>query len=169
MFVGLLWIPISIWQMIRSSIILFTGLIRQFWLKKPLKKSEWWALIVIFFSLLIVGCAYSFYWFFHYRNIFSGGEKVESTIAQKILGMSLVFIAQGIQALQTVIGMSELIEWLVEEHLLQGVEAPSLLVVGMEGVWGFILTCIALVIAYFLPGEEGSGLHEDFIDSLILW
>ena len=58
MFVGLLWIPISIWQMIRSSIILFTGLIRQFWLKKPLSKSEWWALIVIFFSLLIVGSAY---------------------------------------------------------------------------------------------------------------
>ena len=58
MFVGLLWIPISIWQMIRSSIILFTGLIRQFWLKKPLKKSEWWALIVIFFSLLVVGSAY---------------------------------------------------------------------------------------------------------------
>ena len=55
MFVGLLWIPVSIWQMIRGSIILFTGVIRQFWLKKPLKKSEWWALVVIFCSLLIVG------------------------------------------------------------------------------------------------------------------
>ena len=39
----------------------------------------------------------------------------------------------------------------------------------MEGVWGFFLTIIALIIAYFLPGEEGNGLHEDFIDSLILW
>ena len=57
----------------------------------------------------------------------------------------------------------------IEEHLLQGIEAPSLLVVGMEGVWGFFLTIIALIIAYFLPGEEGNGLHEDFIDSLILW
>jgi len=55
MFVGLLWIPVSIWQMIRGSIILFTGVIRQFWLKKPLKKSEWWALVVIFLSLLVVG------------------------------------------------------------------------------------------------------------------
>ena len=55
MFVGLLWIPVSIWQMIRGSIILFTGVIRQYWLKKPLKKSEWWALIVIVFSLIIVG------------------------------------------------------------------------------------------------------------------
>ena len=107
MFVGLLWIPISIWQMIRSSIILFTGLIRQFWLKKPLKKSEWWALIVIFFSLLIVGSAYIFFSLLIInRSIFSdSGEKVESTVWQKILGMLLVFIAQGIQAFQTVVGM----------------------------------------------------------------
>ena len=107
MFVGLLWIPISIWQMIRSSIILFTGLIRQFWLKKPLKKSEWWALIVIFFSLLIVGSAYDFvYLDIINRSIFSdSGEKVESTVWQKILGMLLVFVAQGIQAFQTVVGM----------------------------------------------------------------
>lgn len=57
MFVGLLWIDVSIWQMIRGSIIIFTGLIRQFWLKKPLKASEWIALCVIFLSLVIVGVA----------------------------------------------------------------------------------------------------------------
>ena len=40
----------------------------------------------------------------------------------------------------------------------------------MEGVWGFLLTaCVALPIASVLPGEEGQGLHEDFIDSLIMW
>lgn len=57
MFVGLLWIDVSIWQMIRGSIIIFTGLIRQFWLKKPLKASEWVALGVIFLSLAVVGVA----------------------------------------------------------------------------------------------------------------
>ena len=55
MFVGLLWIPVSILQMIRGSIIILTGVIRQFLLKKPLKKSELWALVVIFLSLLVVG------------------------------------------------------------------------------------------------------------------
>lgn len=44
------------------------------------------------------------------------------------------------------------------------------MVVGMEGAWGFILTAfVALPIAYFLPGKEGQGLHEDFFDSLIMW
>ena len=108
--------------------------------------------------------------------------------------MFLVFISQGIQAFQTVVGTyfpDSLIYCFVsivtlffhpfanafqcplifvEEHLLQGVDAPSLLVVGMEGFWGFLLTAfVALPIAYVLPGEEGQGLHEDFIDSLILW
>lgn len=86
------------------------------------------------------------------------GEPVST--GKMILGMTLVFVAQGIQALQTVI----------EEHLLQGIEAPANMVVGMEGVWGFVLTAfVALPIAAVLPGEEGSGLHEDFIDSLYLW
>ena len=151
MFVGLLWIPVSIWQMIRGSIILFTGLIRQYWLKKPLNKSEWTSLFVIFFSLILVGAASIF------SEDTSSSEPVSAAL--KILGMFLVFIAQGIQALQTVI----------EEHLLQGIEAPATMVVGMEGVWGFLLTaCVALPIASVLPGEEGQGLHEDFIDSLIM-
>ena len=44
-------------DMIRGSIIIFTGLIRQFWLKKSLKASEWVALGVIFLSLAVVGVA----------------------------------------------------------------------------------------------------------------
>ena len=44
------------------------------------------------------------------------------------------------------------------------------MVVGMEGVWGFLLTAlVALPIASIIPGEEGQGLHEDFIGSLIMW
>ena len=151
MFVGLLWIPVSIWQMIRGSIIIFTGLIRQYWLKKPLNKAEWWSLVVIFLSLVLVGMASIF------NSDSSSGDT--TSIGLKILGIVLVFVAQGIQALQTVI----------EEHLLQGIEAPATMVVGMEGVWGFLLTAfVALPIAYVLPGEEGQGLHEDFIDSLIM-
>ncbi|KAM7453658.1 hypothetical protein BLSTO_05593 [Blastocystis sp. subtype 1] len=151
MFVGLLWIDVSIWQMIRGSIIIFTGLIRQFWLKKPLKASEWVALGVIFLSLAVVGVA---------QLLTPKQQQTEPVpVGKMVLGMVLVFVAQGIQALQTVI----------EEHLLQGIEAPANMVVGMEGVWGFVLTAfVALPIAYFLPGEEGSGLHEDFIDSLYL-
>ena len=106
MFVGLLWIPVSIWQMIRGSIILFTGLIRQYWLKKPLNKSEWTSLFIIFFSLILVGAAYFPPPLLTARSIFSEDTSASEPVSAglKILGMFLVFIAQGIQALQTVIG-----------------------------------------------------------------
>ncbi|KAK8794780.1 hypothetical protein WA158_001761 [Blastocystis sp. Blastoise] len=148
MFVGLLWIPVSIWQMIRGSILIFTGIFRITWLKKPLLKHEWIGLGIIFIALVVVGVA----------NIFGDATESDSTVWQKILGFVFVFIAQGIQAFQTV----------YEEYLLQGVEASSNLIVGMEGVWGFILTTFALIAAYFIPGEEGNGLHEDFIDALYM-
>ena len=172
MFVGLLWIPVSIWQMIRGSIIIFTGLIRQYWLKKPLNKAEWWSLVVIFLSLVLVGMAYDSVFRVTHRSIFNSDSSSGDTtsIGLKILGIILVFVAQGIQALQTVIGTFCWPTWPTEEHLLQGIEAPATMVVGMEGVWGFLLTAfVALPIAYVLPGEEGQGLHEDFIDSLIMW
>ena len=106
MFVGLLWIPVSIWQMIRGSIILFTGLIRQYWLKKPLNKSEWTSLVVIFFSLILVGAASFPSNSLTLRSIFSEDTSSSKPVSAglKILGMFFVFIAQGIQAFQTVIG-----------------------------------------------------------------
>lgn len=106
MFVGLLWIPVSIWQMIRGSIIIFTGLIRQYWLKKPLNKAEWWSLVVIFLSLVLVGMAYGSVFRVTHRSIFNSDSSSGDTtsIGLKILGIVLVFVAQGIQALQTVIG-----------------------------------------------------------------
>lgn len=66
---------------------------------------------------------------------------------------------QIIQASQTVI----------EEHLLQGIEIDSDFIVGCEGLWGLIYTgCIFMPIAQFVPGEEGSSLHEDTIDSFYM-
>lgn len=80
-------------------------------------------------------------------------------MAMQILGIFLVFIAQFIQSSQTVI----------EEYLLQGIQIDSELVVGLEGLWGLIMTgCIFIPIAQYIPGEEGKSLHEDTIDSFYM-
>jgi hypothetical protein len=40
-------------------------------------------------------------------------------------------------------------------------------IVGFEGVFGTVLmVCVMMPIAYFLPGEEGTGLHENTLDTL---
>lgn len=88
-----------------------------------------------------------------------GETDADSSMAMQILGIFLVFIAQFIQSSQTVI----------EEYLLQGIQIDSELVVGLEGLWGLIMTgCIFIPIAQYIPGEEGKSLHEDTIDSFYM-
>jgi hypothetical protein len=42
-------------------------------------------------------------------------------------------------------------------------------IVGFEGVFGtFFMLFILLPIAYFLPGPEGLGLHENTLDTLAM-
>ena len=48
-------------------------------------------------------------------------------------------------------------------------EIDSAKIVGFEGLWGTILMIIIfLPIAYFLPGPEGDGLHENSLDTLYM-
>ncbi|KAH3758412.1 solute carrier family 35 member F6 [Pelomyxa schiedti] len=158
--VGLLWVPASIWQMLRGSIIIFTAILRITYRKTKLYPSEWVGVIIVTISLVIVGGA----------CIKTPGEGVPASSAgstgdsgtpawELVLGMILVIAAQFLQALQTI----------VEETLMHDVKAPPTLIVGMEGVWGFVLcTFISMPIAQVLPGPEGEGLHEDSVDSFIM-
>jgi len=92
--------------------------------------------------------------------ILSDSAKIPSasdvTASYRILGVLLVFAAQIVQAVQTV----------VEEHLLHDIRASDLQIVGLEGVWGFALCAlVAMPLAYYMPYH---GLHEDTIDTLTM-
>ena len=53
--------------------------------------------------------------------------------------------------------------------MLHDIKVPATLVVGMEGIWGLtIVSFIAMPIAAVLPGEEGGGVHENTLDSLVM-
>lgn len=47
--------------MVRGSIVIFSGFIRMWALKKPLKKHEWCGIGIVFVALIVVGCSYLFY------------------------------------------------------------------------------------------------------------
>ena len=45
-------------------------------------------------------------------------------------------------------------------------DVPAMKIVGYEGLFGVVMTLgIMMPIAYFMPGIEGEGLHEDFLDT----
>eukprot|EP00771_Trimastix_marina_P001178 gnl/Trimastix_PCT/2230.p1 GENE.gnl/Trimastix_PCT/2230~~gnl/Trimastix_PCT/2230.p1 ORF type:complete len:382 (+),score=130.09 gnl/Trimastix_PCT/2230:55-1200(+) len=146
--VGLLWIPASIWQMLRGSIVIFTAILTITYRRRKLSSAQWLGVLIVFIALAIVGTA-----------AIAGGSKKNTTVVKTIIGIVLVIFAQFLQALQTII----------EEKLLHDVNASSTLIVALEGFWGFFI-CSAIVfpIVYFLPGKSGDGIHEDTLDSFIM-
>ena len=184
--VGLLWIPGSIWQMLRGSIIIFTAILKVTYRKKTLLPAEITGICIVVAALVVVGYS-SFHtpgevedaevlsssldsgsgaaaslWSSLVSSSGAGGKGDGLSPALTIaLGILLVVLAQALQATQTI----------VEEKLLHDVDAPATLIVGMEGLYGLLLcSCISMPIAYFLPGPEGQGLHENTLDSFVmLW
>jgi len=171
--VGLLWIPGSVWQMLRGSIIVFTALLKVFYRKKKLFPSEIFGTTDVVLALVVVGVS-SFFTPGEVENCYdssdgnfslslssshSSSSETSSNVLLMALGIVLVVLAQALQAFQTIL----------EEKFLHDLDAPETLIVGMEGLYGLLLcSLISMPIAYFLPGEEGIGLHEDTLDSFVM-
>jgi drug/metabolite transporter (DMT)-like permease len=146
MSIGLLSVTASVYQMLRGAEMLFAALFSVTILKRPLNKKHYTGLLLCFLGIVLVGAS----------SLISGnGEGVDKNAGQIVLGMALIVLAQAVQAAQVT----------VEDHVLRDVGVAPLMVVGWEGVWGVLYFCILLPIVYFLPGEEGNGLHEDSLDT----
>lgn len=94
MYVGMIYIAASVWQMLRGSIVVFTAIIRLTLLKKKTANFEWAGVFIVVIGLIMVGCS----------DLMSGnaegGGNAEMT--QRLMAFGLVLLAQLIQALQTV-------------------------------------------------------------------
>jgi len=166
--VGLLWISGSIWQMLRGSIIIFTALLKIFYRKKKLLPAEIFGIVTVVGALIVVGVS-SFYTpgeIEDQPHSSSSSSLLSSSSApflnptlKTILGILLVVAAQALQAFQTIL----------EEKFLHDMEAPEPFIVGMEGLYGLLLcSAISMPVAYFLPGPEGLGVHENSLDSFVM-
>lgn len=150
--IGLLYIQASVWQMLRGSMVLFSSIFCAFILKRPHYAYMWWSVLLIIVALSVVGIA---------AVCSTGVGKAGVTQGQVIMAICLTVGSQLIQASQIV----------VEDFLLHDMTASPILIVGLEGLWGTIIT-----MAVFLPiiqnigsvKDEGNGVHEDSIDTLIM-
>ena len=54
-----------------------------------------------------------------------------------------------------------------EDFFMADLNIAPLKIVGYEGVFGAIaMIAVMLPIVQFLPGQDGSGIHEDTVDTL---
>jgi drug/metabolite transporter (DMT)-like permease len=139
MYVGLTLTDASIFQMLRGSVIVFTGILSVVFLKRKLGWHHWLGIACVIAGTAIVGTA----------SLVCGttastgcpNDPTGSASNNATLGNILIIIAQLVVAIQVV----------VEEKFIGGYNIPALQVVGWEGVFGFTILSTVVGIMYTFP------------------
>eukprot|EP00930_Biecheleria_cincta_P068829 TRINITY_DN56656_c0_g1_i1.p1 TRINITY_DN56656_c0_g1~~TRINITY_DN56656_c0_g1_i1.p1 ORF type:complete len:491 (-),score=70.24 TRINITY_DN56656_c0_g1_i1:26-1402(-) len=141
---GMLYIDSAIWQMLRSSIIVFSAIFTVLLLRRRIDLSQWLAVAIVCFGLLLVGLAS----FLDAQDDSAGaGSGSTADGGQRLLGLCLVTGAQIFAAIQVVFE-----EKLLTDARYDKVSAKK--VVGMEGVWGSFYMVILLAIMSNVPSQQ---------------
>ncbi|CAK0839536.1 unnamed protein product [Prorocentrum cordatum] len=139
--VGQTYLDSAIWQMLRSSIIIFSAILAKLLLGKSLDPFKWVAVLIVFVGLIIVGLASSL------------DAKASSTgrgAGGQLVGCALTVGAQICSAFQMTF----------EEKILKvrpgQKKVSAKKVVGAEGIWGGFFMCVILGIMT-VPGTGQDG------------
>ncbi len=135
MYVGLSLTDASIFQMLRGSVVIFTGVFSVVFLKRKLRFHHWFGMALVLIGTAAVGTAS--------KVCPATGAGAAAAASKAALGNTLIIIAQIIVAVQMV----------VEEKFIGGYDIPALQVVGWEGTFGFAVLSIVLTIMYFVPAS----------------
>jgi len=184
MYVGLYLTSASSYQMLRGSVIIFTGLASRFFLRKKLHWYKWLGMFVILGGLFIVGCADLFSKKCGMRGTpddgsASGNDTTLSEInvdadgvcneeterLHSIIGDTILICAQIVVAFQGT----------YEEKLLKKYNVAPVLAMGLEGFFGFsVLSCLLVVMKHIGTGSKVWGHSplppyylEDAYDGLV--
>jgi len=154
---GLMHIPASIWMLLRGGSIVFIALMKQFGLNSPLSTSMWVGVATIMVAVVLVGLSSMIG---DAPAAPEGGDddappaESGSTAA---LGLLLTLTGTFLQSLQ----------YAYEEKVMSGDNpAPPWLLIGMEGVFGSVLTVLVVYpIAGLVPGQD-HGVFEDIDNTM---
>lgn len=179
--VGLLFVAASIYQMTRGALVLFVGLFSVLFLKRRLGLYKWFALFVVVAGVAIVGLA---------GAIAKDHKAVPSTLLalrnevmrQAGAGIEAIRTMDGDAveempiAVKTVIGVLLIAaaqiftatQFVVEENIMEKYSLEPLKAVAWEGIWGFVVTVIGMVILHFAYGctPAGKGGYFDAREGL---
>lgn len=173
--VGLLFVAASIYQMTRGALVLFVGIFSVIFLHRKVHLYQWFALFIVVLGVAIVGLAGAIAPNPQAKPdpqtpIDSSVLFIRATInkvitvaktseaAYTVLGVLMIACAQIFTATQFVLE-----EWILEQYALQ-----PLKVVGWEGVFGFIVTVIGMIVLHFAIGRTPKG-RNGFFDAEEGW
>jgi drug/metabolite transporter (DMT)-like permease len=146
--VGLIWVSASANQMLRGSMIFFTGVFSVLIFRKNLKRMQWVGIGIVMMGLILVGAA----------GMLRPSSDETPPASDVFVGILLVLSGSALNSLQNVF----------EEKLLKGASVDPLDVVGWEGVIGTVLCIfVMLPIVQAIPGSD-QGSVENTRDTLMM-
>jgi hypothetical protein len=155
--VGLLFVAASIYQMTRGALVLFVGLFSTIFLKRHLGLYKWFALVVVVTGVALVGLAGAISQ--------QGKDKSVPTIFMDTLWGNEVEINEISAAVQTTIGVCLIAaaqiftatQFVLEESIMEKYAIEPLKAVGWEGIWGFVVTTLGMIVLHFAYGKTAQG------------
>lgn len=156
--VGLLFVAASIYQMTRGALVLFVGLFSVLFLRRKLYLYQWSALFVVVLGVALVGLAGALFGDDTGHDLTQDDKVSAQAVAstpqavQTIVGVLLIAAAQIFTASQFVLE-----EWILENYAMDPIQ-----VVGWEGVFGFSVTMVAMIVLYVTVGRTEAGRYGYF-------
>lgn len=162
--VGLLFVAASIYQMTRGALVLFVGLFSVWFLKRHLGLYKWFSLFVVVTGVAIVGLAGAIT---RDDKATPGHQSIHETAADEVK-------AAASQAAMTIIGVLLIAgaqiftatQFVLEERIMEKYSMEPIKVVGWEGVFGFLVTFIGMIVLHLSIGtgyfNAREGLYQMF-------
>ncbi|KAM0334063.1 hypothetical protein ACHAQA_001083 [Verticillium albo-atrum] len=154
--VGLLLVVASIYQMTRGALVLFVGLFSVVFLRRHLYLFQWLSLAGVVTGVAIVGLAGAIYHEETHDDFKGDAALIDmaptSSASLSVIGVLLIAGAQIFTATQFVLE-----EWILERWAIEPIQ-----VVGWEGIFGFSVTLVAMIILHIAVGSTDDGRYGFF-------
>lgn len=137
--VGLLYTTASIYQMLRGSIVLTTGILSFLFLRRTLYAFQWIALLIISIAIAIVGLSPLLDQPAAGLMLFANQENPERALA----GTLMILLAQLFTASQ----------FIIEEKILSRYHVHPMEAIGYEGTFGLLFLLILVPPIYFFHAQ----------------
>jgi drug/metabolite transporter (DMT)-like permease len=144
---GLVSVNVSLYQMLRGgSSIAFTSIMKHYCLPGDgLKKHNWVGVFLCIISIILCGLSVS-------AGAAADDSSSDSTQGSPLIGVMLILCG----------GLVQSIQYVFEERVMdEDMGLAPMLVVGLEGLWGFFF-CLTLIlpVLYYLPGNDHGHLSD---------
>lgn len=151
---GLLLVAASIYQMTRGALVLFVGLFSVLFLKRHLHLFQWVSLVGVVLGVAVVGLAGAI-WPDQKKIPGGDGAHAEEIGADALLAIVGVLMIAGAQIFTAT-------QFVLEEYLLERSTIDPIRVVGWEGIFGFTVTLLGMIVLHFAIGRTEHGKYGPF-------